>query len=364
MRRLFFLVLVLCLVMPMAPVNSVLGKIILFKKKYVRVLVGFDIAWGNSDESFTTRAFSGGGFKWKPINCSKKKIRTKHCGHIELRDVISIGQEGREWVSGRNQKVKGGRGPLAAAFGGHEPANVEVWPGADVRLAIGKIDEDKGTIRMNLVFRLCKTAFWIKVSCTPFVDFGIPNPIQPIVKEGQWIIVPLSPPKTPRQVQSQLQQEAQRYDNKQESPRSPGTVPPPVDCPEGAKSAFRRPTTGVFTSGFGYRNGRFHYGADLASSPRTAIVAANCGVISDKRFQAGGFGFTTSVKHPDGSETLYAHMIAQGRFPVGRTVRKGEIIGLVGSTGRSTGPHLHFEWHPGGYVGNSSARDPCQIIRC
>ena len=183
------------------------------KQILARAVVRFDIAWGSDQEGITRRAFSGGGHPWKPINCTKKDKNTKSCGHIELGEGIgyqAAAQAGREWVSGNKQKVPGGFGPLMALFGGLEPANVEVWPNADTRIVIAEIDEAKGTARVNLAFRLCYWIFDVRVTCSPFVDLGVPNPLQPVVKEGELIIVPLEPPAAPKQVQEHLENEAKK----------------------------------------------------------------------------------------------------------------------------------------------------------
>ncbi len=96
-------------------------------------------------------------------------------------------------------------------------------------------------------------------------------------------------------------------------------------------------------SDFGMRNGRPHNGVDIAVNEGTPIIA----VAGGTTFRVGdldndGYGNTVEIKHSPQLSTLYAHMrnIAVGDNV---TVRAGQIIGYVGSTGRSTGPHLHFE---------------------
>jgi murein DD-endopeptidase MepM/ murein hydrolase activator NlpD len=107
------------------------------------------------------------------------------------------------------------------------------------------------------------------------------------------------------------------------------------------------PSRGTFTSGYGPRWGRMHRGIDIAGPVGTPIVAAAAGVVVDAGWNDGGFGNLVKIQHPDGSLTLYAHnnrVIAR----VGQQVQQGEEISEMGSTGRSTGPHLHFEYHPPG----------------
>ncbi len=101
------------------------------------------------------------------------------------------------------------------------------------------------------------------------------------------------------------------------------------------------PTSGTVTSGFGYRWGRLHAGIDIGASSGTAIHAAKGGVVSYAGTM-GGYGNIIVVDHGGGMTTRYAHQSQLGAG-VGQTVNAGDRIGSVGSTGNSTGPHLHFE---------------------
>jgi murein DD-endopeptidase MepM/ murein hydrolase activator NlpD len=107
------------------------------------------------------------------------------------------------------------------------------------------------------------------------------------------------------------------------------------------------PTKGVLTSGYGWRWGRMHRGIDIAGPVGTPIVAAADGVVTYAGWNSGGYGYLVEVQHADGSMTLYAHndrILVQ----VGQQVAQGQQISEMGSTGYSTGPHLHFEVHPAG----------------
>jgi len=107
------------------------------------------------------------------------------------------------------------------------------------------------------------------------------------------------------------------------------------------------PSKGVLTSGYGMRWGRMHKGIDIAAPIGTPIVAAAPGVVVTAGWNSGGYGKLVEIKHPDGSMTLYAH---NNRILVrrGQEVDQGQQISEMGSTGYSTGPHLHFEIHPSG----------------
>jgi len=123
---------------------------------------------------------------------------------------------------------------------------------------------------------------------------------------------------------------------------------------ESGKSAkkflVRKPVAdGTMTSGFGGRNHpllgftKMHTGVDWASSSGTPIFASGNGMI-DKIGLEGGYGKYIRIRHANGWETAYGHMSAFARgMEAGKKVRQGQVIGYVGSTGLSTGAHLHYE---------------------
>lgn len=108
-------------------------------------------------------------------------------------------------------------------------------------------------------------------------------------------------------------------------------------------SYFIKPTTGTITRG-GAIHGR--NGIDIANAFGTLINAAAEGIITtaDSQGYNGGYGKYIKIIHPNGTETLYAHT-SKLLVTVGQSVEKGESIALMGSTGRSSGNHLHFEVH-------------------
>lgn len=118
------------------------------------------------------------------------------------------------------------------------------------------------------------------------------------------------------------------------------------------------PARGTITSGFGWGWGRMHNGIDVAAPIGTPIVAAAGGLVIAAEWHDGGYGNLVKIQHPDGSVTLYAHnqkiLVCEGQ-----AVAQGELIAEMGSTGYSTGPHLHFEVHlPEGEAVNPMAYLP------
>ena len=96
------------------------------------------------------------------------------------------------------------------------------------------------------------------------------------------------------------------------------------------------------TSGFAFRGYRWHYGMDLDLETGDSVRAAYDGVVRIQAWDGGGYGNYILVRHYNGLETIYGHL-SKALVPVGTFVRAGQLIGYGGSTGRSTGSHLHFE---------------------
>lgn len=110
---------------------------------------------------------------------------------------------------------------------------------------------------------------------------------------------------------------------------------------------FVKPTSGIFTSGFGYRWGALHAGVDVAGPIGTPIYAVADGVVIDVGPTAG-YGAWVKLRHNDGTVTLYGH-INSWVVNVGQRVMAGDQIATVGNRGNSTGPHCHFEVMPNGH---------------
>ena len=111
------------------------------------------------------------------------------------------------------------------------------------------------------------------------------------------------------------------------------------------------PVSGIVTSEFGPRSGGFHPGIDIAAAEGTPIAAAKGGVVVFAGWNDGGYGNFVILDNGGGIGTAYAHQ-SQIAVSAGETVSQGETIGYVGSTGFSTGPHLHFEVRVNGTAQN------------
>ncbi|MGI8982993.1 MAG: murein hydrolase activator EnvC family protein [Acidimicrobiales bacterium] len=140
--------------------------------------------------------------------------------------------------------------------------------------------------------------------------------------------------------------------------------PEPAAAPAAAASAaparvggsgLAWPTTGSVTSGFGYRWGSLHAGIDIANGMGTPIRAAKAGTVILAGWN-GGYGNAVVIDHGGGFSTLYGHM-TRLRTSEGQRVGQGDLIGDMGSTGNSTGSHLHFETRV-----NGSAQNPSRYL--
>lgn len=130
----------------------------------------------------------------------------------------------------------------------------------------------------------------------------------------------------------------------------PAPASPGISSRAAARSAgyFITPARGSLTSGLGWRADPFrraiwqhHWGIDIAAPVGTPVQASASGVVQFAGWYAG-YGRLVFIDHGDGWTTLYGHLKRMGVQP-GDVVQQGEVIATVGTNGRSTGPHLHFE---------------------
>ncbi|MEO1521908.1 MAG: M23 family metallopeptidase, partial [Cyanobacteria bacterium J06633_2] len=131
-----------------------------------------------------------------------------------------------------------------------------------------------------------------------------------------------------------------------------------VPSSEATFDGYLWPARGVLTSGYGWRWGRMHQGIDIAAPVGTPIYAAAPGVVEFSGWNSGGYGNMVDIRHPDGSKTRYAHN-SRNLVRVGQRVAQGHQIAEMGSTGYSTGPHVHFEIH----IADRGAINPIALLQ-
>lgn len=154
------------------------------------------------------------------------------------------------------------------------------------------------------------------------------------------------------------EQELTDFIREEEAKLVPPPPPPNPSAPSGTSATgFQWPVSGTVTSEYGYRihpifgTRRLHAGMDISGPTGTAIWAAKGGSVIYAGWR-GGYGNAVIINHGGGVTTLYAHQ-SEMLVSVGDQVGRGDVIGKVGSTGNSTGPHLHFEVRI-----NGTATDP------
>jgi murein DD-endopeptidase MepM/ murein hydrolase activator NlpD len=163
---------------------------------------------------------------------------------------------------------------------------------------------------------------------------------------------------------------------------APGGMPSgqAEDC--ASVAGWMKPVPGPIVSPFGMRDGRLHAGIDIGAAKGTPIHAAASGVVIRVRCNAhltnGGYyscdvdgdpvtvqgcGWYAEIQHADRTVTRYCHMVSRPVVDVGQSVAVGQVIGMVGSSGHSSGPHLHLETHLGAPATNANAVNPVDFFR-
>ena len=138
-----------------------------------------------------------------------------------------------------------------------------------------------------------------------------------------------------KRIDKQIEQMSEELKKQQTPPNSTGSYIWPCPSSKAVSSGYGNRTIDLY----GYQ--KFHAGVDIAANMGNNIIAADGGTVIVSGYD-GGYGNYIMINHGDGRVTLYAHMSSRA-VSVGANVTKGQVIGYVGSTGNSTGPHLHFE---------------------
>lgn len=167
----------------------------------------------------------------------------------------------------------------------------------------------------------------------------------PNIKTGTWLIVPGGH----RNFITWSAPTISRFSPGVAKLYGPGACTQPSDGAVGS-GTFTYPTVDHWLSGYDYTPGANHSAVDFAGAMGNAIYAADNGVVVYAGWNDRGYGNVTVIDHGNGYQTLYGHQSVI-KVGCGQSVNKGELIGLMGSTGRSTGPHLHFEmWYNSAHV--------------
>jgi len=130
----------------------------------------------------------------------------------------------------------------------------------------------------------------------------------------------------------------------------------------GPESMVTGGTPGVATSGFGWRWGKMHKGIDIDGGNNSPISSAQDATVVHSGWKNDGYGYSVVLKYSNGAETRFGHL-SQVNVRRGEKISAGQLIGKEGSTGSSTGPHLHFEYFPSGNAMSYSGQvDPASVV--
>jgi murein DD-endopeptidase MepM/ murein hydrolase activator NlpD len=215
------------------------------------------------------------------------------------------------------------------------------------------------TVRAGQTLFRISHAYQVKVAA--IMEANRLKPSTPL-KVGQRLIIPGA--KTAKKVETYRPLTREERGAIQQSLSEEVTAPPPPTEPPQARvrtdAPLLWPIQGPVNSPFGPRWGRFHAGIDIGSPHYQEVVAALDGEVIYAEDTKGPLGKAIVVQHGRGLRTVYAHLsIIIARE--GETVRQGEAIAGVGNTGRSTGPHLHFEVRKNGSPLNPAGYLPATI---
>ncbi|MBB3906036.1 MULTISPECIES: M23 family metallopeptidase [Anoxybacillaceae] len=136
----------------------------------------------------------------------------------------------------------------------------------------------------------------------------------------------------------------------------------PVKADDFTCQPYKMPTQGTISSYYGWRNGSFHHGIDIAKSGDVPVYAAYAGIVS-RAYYSSSYGNVVFIKHRGGTaETVYAHLKSFS-VKAGDAVSPGQQIGYMGDTGDADGQHLHFEIHnPEWNSSKSNSTDPIPLL--
>ena len=245
---------------------------------------------------------------------------------------------GKQWISGKYQKVKGGSGILGELNDGLEPTGRHPF-GKAFKVVVWEVTESEGSFETALFFRTCGGGL---LGCSPYFIGPVPFltfhetdlfPLIGLLNEEGGSTSESSPTDTPPTSTTN-------------TPQPEPTQPTESEGEVTGNLKYPLPNRVPVTSEYGPRNisvrgaSKFHRGIDLGAPTGTSVLASDGGVVETADWE-GGCGKMVIINHQNGLRTGYCHLSAIN-VAEGKAVSQGQVIGKVGSTGTSGGPHLHF----------------------
>lgn len=285
-------------------------------------------------------------------------------GEVEVRGVLTAATAAESMYTQQAEEVKQFRGgeitihvvqegetlsDIAARYGlrvdtilwqNNLAANAAIKPGQE--LEILPVDGVRHQVaRGETIFSIAKKYGLDESQAQLIVDYPFNEFLNDETFElatGQYVMVPEGTP--PRAIASTPRQ------------RTVINVTTPDAGAVAPTGTFIRPATGMVSQGYSF----YHKAVDIANRGAGPILAADSGTVVEAGWDPSGYGNRVSIDHHNGTVTLYAHMSVLQVAP-GQNVNRGDVLGQMGSTGRSTGTHLHFEIRQGGVFLN-----PLQVL--
>lgn len=294
-----------------------------------------DVAYGTA-ETDRTNTISGSFEEGFEVPCEENCAYVELVGAPPLYDTSPI--YGKQWISGKYQKVKGGSGILGELNDGLEPTGRHPF-GKAFKVVVWEVTESEGSVETALFFRTCGGGL---LGCSPYFIGPVPFlsfhetdffPLIGLLNEEGGASSESSPTDTPPTSTTN-------------TPQPEPTQPPESEGEVTGNLKYPLPNRVPVTSEYGPRNisvrgaSKFHQGIDLGAPTGTSVLASDGGIVK-RASVAGGCGKMIVIDHRNGLRTGYCHLSAIN-VKREQSVSQGQVIGKVGSTGTSGGPHLHF----------------------
>lgn len=275
------------------------------------------------------------------------------CGHVELKDSVSVNMAGKRWINGKHQKVRGGSGALGAIFENKEPTGrLPFGPGSPFKLVLTGTNEltDKASFSAYFKYEtLLAGSTGYNIGPFPLYTAGINGSIWLGVNPAQFGQIPIGfdPAVGQGTDLSNTSGRPGLYSPVGSGPKGVGKKGECASKNKGGRIKYLYPAKGVTTSLFGWRGppclgcSSFHNGLDVAAPVGTPIIAGEGGTVIFSGW-ANGLGNAVFIQVQCTGHVLgYGHN-NRNNVKVGNKVKKGQQIAEMGSTGLSTGPHSHF----------------------
>lgn len=330
--------------LPSVPLSSFLRNVPGFPSIVARV----DLVLGFKEQQ-RLRTVTGSDREGFAVPCEEKQ-----CRHIELSRISLFGggflddRHGRAWISGLDREVEGGRGCLRWLNGGKEPTGRHPY-GPAFKVVLLDTDERAAKANFGIFFRIGAFCGRSPYFIGPFPFFSVTEKDVLFLGFDDWSLAGGGTSSPDVDVPPTIEQPQPPGDNRiTQQPSSDEQVDADTET-FGYPLADRYPVTSEYGSRVHPVTGKysFHNGIDLAAPEGTPVVAVADGTVTSVAYDLGACGTYLRIEHGNGNATGMCHLSSVSVVS-GDSVKKGQPVAAVGSTGVGTGPHLHFLFYRNG----------------